>query len=71
MKKIKEIARLTDKSLEFQDVKDEKLKTRINEANKLIEEIDQLIQEVKEKGLDELEEKKVELKEQLEQSKKR
>lgn len=64
--KIKEIARLTDKSLEFQDVKDEKLKTRINEANKLIEEIDQLIQEVKEKGLDELEEKKVELKEQLE-----
>lgn len=64
--KIKEIARLTDKSLEFQDVKDEKLKTRINEANKLIEEIDQLIQEVKEKRLDELEEKKVELKEQLE-----
>ena len=64
--KIKEITRLTDKSLEFQDVKDEKLKTRINEANKLIEEIDQLIQEVKEKGLDELEEKKVELKEQLE-----
>ncbi|PNR94666.1 AAA family ATPase [Petrotoga sp. 9PWA.NaAc.5.4] len=62
--KVGEMARLTHKGL-FRDVGEEKLKTRIDEAKKLIEKIEEIIKDSQEKGLEQLEVKIVTLKEKL------
>lgn len=50
---------------EFSDVKDEKLRTRINNAKNLIEKIDSLNKKIKEEELDKLEETSVGLREKI------
>jgi len=50
----------------FRDIKDEKLKTRVENAQNLIEKIKELSREIKEKKFDELEEEYVRLDEKIE-----
>ncbi|MFH7835959.1 MAG: AAA family ATPase [Candidatus Aenigmatarchaeota archaeon] len=60
-----EIGKLTP-SRDFKDVKEEKLKTRIENARNLVEEIKSLGKKIKEKRFDELEEESVRQKEEIE-----
>ncbi len=59
-----EMARLTPGET-FRDIKGEKLKTRLDRASSLIEQIEALIEEMKSSGFDELYEKKVLLDEHI------
>lgn len=66
--KIKEILRDLSKitpSGIFRDIKDEKLKTRIENAKDLLGKIEGLAQEITEEGFDELEEESVKLREKI------
>lgn len=68
LSKIKEILRENGKitpSGMFRDVKDEKLKTRIEEAENLIEEIDTRFEEIERENFDELEEEYVRYREEI------
>jgi len=68
-KKLQEIGRLTraDSQADLSDSQDfAKIKSRLGEAKKLIERIETLEKEVKEKNYDRLEEKQVELEENIE-----
>ena len=68
LSKIKEILRENGKitpSGMFRDVKDEKLKTRIEEAENLIEEIDTRFEEIERETFDELEEEYVRYREEI------
>ena len=68
LSKIKEILRENGKitpSGMFRDIKDEKLKTRIEEAENLIEEIDTRFEEIERENFDELEEEYVRYREEI------
>lgn len=68
LSKIKEILRENGKitpSGMFRDIKDEKLKTRIEEAENLIEEIDTRFEEIERETFDELEEEYVRYREEI------
>jgi DNA repair exonuclease SbcCD ATPase subunit len=68
LSKIKEILRENGKitpSGMFRDIKDEKLKTRIEEAENLIEEIDTRFEETERENFDELEEEYVRYREEI------
>jgi len=72
LSKIKEILRENGKitpSGMFRDVKDEKLKTRIEEAENLIEEIDTRFEEIERENFDELEEEYVRYREEIDRIK--
>lgn len=72
LSKIKEILRENGKitpSGMFRDVKDEKLKTRIEEAENLIEEIDTRFKEIERENFDELEEEYVRYREEIDRIK--
>lgn len=62
---LREIGKITPKG-DFRDVKDEKLKTRVESAKNLINKIKDLEKKIEEKGFDELEEKSVILREEIE-----
>ncbi|MBE0478054.1 AAA family ATPase [Candidatus Aerophobetes bacterium] len=57
-KTLAEFSKITPTGI-FRDIKDEKLKTRIENANRLIEEIERLNREIEEQGYDKLEEESV------------
>ena len=61
---LREMGKITPTGM-FRDIKDEKLKTRVENANKLIKEIKSLSNRIKERGFDELEEKSVRLEEEI------
>lgn len=62
---LKEIGKITP-SGSFRDIKNEKLKTRIEDAKNLTEKIESLDREIKEKRFDELEEESVRQREKIE-----
>ncbi len=62
---LKEMGKITPQGA-FRDIKDEKLKTRIEDAQNLIEKIKSLCKETEEKRFDELERESAELKEEIE-----
>lgn len=62
--KLREIGKLTESGI-FKDTQPEKLKTRIDNARKLIEEIEKLSEEIKKEKLDELEKESVQLKDKI------
>lgn len=62
---LKEIGKITP-SGSFKDIKDEKLKTRIEDAKNLTEKFESLDREIKEKRFDELEEESVRQREKIE-----
>jgi len=66
---LREIGKIRPKEDEFRDIKDEKLKTRMKGAKELIEKIEELSKEIKEKRFDELEEESVRKKEEKEKIK--
>jgi len=61
---LREMGKITPTGI-FRDIKNEKLKTRVEKAKELIENIEDLSREIKEKGFDELEEEYVRLKEEI------
>ena len=61
---LREMGKITPTGM-FRDIKDEKLKTRVENANKLIKEIKSLSSKIKERRFDELEEKSVRLEEEI------
>lgn len=68
--KIKEVlqdmCKITPTTRMFKDIGEEKLKTRLDEARKLVEEIKKLEEEVKEKGFDKMELEQITLEEEME-----
>jgi len=62
---LREISKITPGGM-FRDIKDEKLKTRVENAKKLIAKIESLSKEIKEKGFDEFEEESVKQRERIE-----
>ena len=62
---LKEIGKITPTGT-FRDIKDEKLKTRLENAKKIIEKIESLAEEIKEKRFDELEEESARQREEIE-----
>jgi uncharacterized protein YhaN len=62
---LREVGKITPTGA-FRDIKDEKLKTSIEDAKNLIEEIESLGKEIKEKKFDELEEKSAKQREKIE-----
>lgn len=60
-----EIGKITSTGL-FRDTKDEKLKTKVENAKGLVKTIDSLGKEIKEKGFDELEEESIRQREEIE-----
>ena len=62
---LKEMGKITPQGA-FRDIRDEKLKTRIEDAQNLIEKIKSLCKETEEKRFDELERESAELKEEIE-----
>ncbi len=63
IEKLRDIGKITPKGI-FRDTKDEKLKTRIENAERLIREIEDLKRDVRENGLEGIEERYVMLKEE-------
>ena len=61
---LREIGKITPTGI-FRDIKDEKLKTRIESAKDLVERIKNLSKDIKEKRFDELEKESVELREEM------
>lgn len=65
---LKEIGKITPSGI-FRDIKDEKLKTRIENAEDLSAKIENLAREVREEGFDELEEKSARCREEIDRIK--
>ncbi|MDI3543063.1 MAG: repair protein SbcC/Rad50 [Candidatus Atribacteria bacterium] len=66
-KALREMGKITPQGA-FRDIRDEKLKTRIEDAQNLIEKIKSLCKETEEKRFDELEKESAELKEEIEKT---
>jgi DNA repair exonuclease SbcCD ATPase subunit len=65
---LREIGKITP-TRTFRDIKDEKLKTRIDNANSLVKKINELVKEMKENGFDKLEEEAARQREEIERIK--
>ena len=63
---LREIGKITPGGVVFRDIKDERLKTRMEDAKDLLEKFESLTSEIKEKGFDGFEEESVRLREEIE-----